>query len=235
MPVAELLTAGVEFDEVFVDLDEWRLADDHALVRRIARDAVALGVPVWGLDSEVLRSVADAESPRGVLATAPRRVSSVAEVAGGPGPVLVLVDIADPGNAGTLVRTAEAAGASGVVMAGTSTDVFGPKAVRSAAGSIARLAVAEESDVATALAVLRDAGRSVLGTVVDGGAAPDAVDLSGPVAIVLGSEAHGLGPQLLAGCDALLTIPMAASVESVNVAIAGAVVLFEAARQRRSR
>jgi RNA methyltransferase, TrmH family len=132
------------------------------------------------------------------------------------------------------VRAAEAAGAAGVVFAGTSTDPFGPKAVRAAAGSVLRLPVAEASDTVTALEVLRSSGRRLVATVATGGAAPEAVDLVGPVAVLVGSEAHGLADPVVAASDERLTIPLEPGVESLNAAVAGAVVLFEAARQRRA-
>lgn len=231
--VAELLAAGASLREVFVDLGTWSAADDRSTVHTLVRNAVEAGVPVWGLESGVVASVADTDSPQGVLATAERRVVDPATVASVSGAVLVLVDVNDPGNAGTLVRAAEAAGAVGVVAAGTTTDLFGPKAVRAAAGSVVRVPIAEHGDVSEVLDALRDAGRRVIASVVAGGATPEAVDLVGPVAILVGSEAHGLAPEVVDRCDATVTIPMASSVESVNVAVAGAVMLFESARQRR--
>jgi TrmH family RNA methyltransferase len=121
-----------------------------------------------------------------------------------------------------------------VVFAGSSTDPFGPKAVRAAAGSIVRLPVSEDTEVSTVLDELRSAGRTLVATVVDGGAAPEATDLSVPVAILIGSEAHGLSSEVIAACSATITIPMQSAVESINAAVAGAVVLFEVARQRRN-
>ena len=235
VPVAELLAAGAPIDEVFVDLEQWRAADESAVLRAVVRDADAAGTPVWGLDAGVLASIADTDAPQGVLATAPRRTSTLDQLASlGGGPVLVLVDVNDPGNAGTLVRTAEAAGARAVLAVGSTTDLFGPKAVRAAAGSVVRLPIVEQADPVAALDGLRSAGCRIIGTVVAGGAAPDAVDLRGPVAILVGSEAHGLSDAVVERCDDLVTIPMAERVESVNAAIAGAIVLFDAARQRRS-
>jgi TrmH family RNA methyltransferase len=234
VPIAELLAAGADLDELYVDLDQWAQVDDRSPLRSVVRDADASGVPVWGLTSSVFASVSDTATPQGVLALAIRSVAPVRSVADLDGPVLVLVDISDPGNAGTLVRAAEAAGCAGVVFAGSSTDPFGPKAVRAAAGSIVRLPVSEDAEVSTVLDELRSAGRTLVATVVDGGAAPEATDLSVPVAILIGSEAHGLSSEVIAACSATITIPMQSAVESINAAVAGAVVLFEAARQRRN-
>ncbi|MBU3702575.1 MAG: RNA methyltransferase, partial [Acidimicrobiia bacterium] len=154
---------------------------------------------------------------------------------GGSGPVLVLADVADPGNVGTLVRTAEAAGAAGVVVTGSSADPFGPKAVRASAGSAARVPIAEVAVMADVLQAATSAARRTVATVVAGGSAPETIDLADPVCLLLGSEAHGLDDATVAACTTSVTVPMAGAVESVNVAIAGAVVLFEIARQRRSR
>lgn len=234
VPISELLAAGAEIDELYVDLEQWAQVDDRSPLRVLVRDADAAGVPVWGLTSSVFSSVSDTNAPQGALALAVRAVAPISAVAELDGPVLVLADISDPGNAGTLVRAAEAAGCVGVVFAGTSTDPFGPKAVRAAAGSIVRLPVAEAPDISETLAELRRAGRTIVATVVSGGVAPDLTDLSVPLALLIGSEAHGLSAEVVAGCDVSVTIPMQSTVESMNAAVAGAVVLFEAARQRRN-
>ena len=233
MPVGELLAAGADLDEVYVNLDMWAEVDDRSPLRTLVRDAEAAGVPIWGLTSSVFSSVSDTKSPQGAIAIALRSTTTIAELADHDGAVLVCVDVSDPGNAGTLVRAAEAAGCAGVVFAGSCTDPFGPKAVRAAAGSVVRLPIAEAADIEGALAELRSAGRSLVATVVSGGEAPESIDLSGSVAVLIGSEAHGLPAEVAGSCDHLLTIPMSASVESINAAVAGAVVLFETARQRR--
>jgi len=233
VPIGELLAAGAQIDELYVDLDQWSSVDDRAPLREVVRDAHEAGVSVWGLTSSVFSSVSDTNSPQGVLASAVRSVSTISELVALDGPLLVLIDLSDPGNAGTLVRAAEAAGCVGVIFAGSSTDAFGPKAVRAAAGSIVRLPVAESSEITEVMAQLRSSGRVVVATVVDGGALPETVDLSGSVALLIGSEAHGLPVEVVDQCSVSVTIPMKSAVESINAAVAGAVVLFECSRQRR--
>ena len=234
VPIGELLAAGADLDELYVDLDQWAQSDDRSPLRVVVRDADVAGVPVWGLTSSLFASVSDTNTPQGALALALRSVAPISALAELDGPVLVLVDISDPGNAGTLVRAAEASGCAGVVFAGSSTDPFGPKAVRAAAGSILRLPIAEAPETATALDELENSGRRLVATAVSGGAAPEATDLAAPVAILIGSEAHGLSPDIADRCEASVTIPMQSAVESINAAVAGAVLLFEAARQRRN-
>jgi TrmH family RNA methyltransferase len=167
--------------------------------------------------------------------------------------VLVAAGVADPGNLGTLLRSAEASGACGMVIGAGSVDAYNPKVVRASAGAIfgvplvqARAepalnepalnepALNEEGwSVMDALDELRSAGRALYGTrAAGGGGRPDEVDLAAPVAVVLGNEARGLDDDVAARVDGWITIPMAGPSESLNVAMAGTVVCFEAARQR---
>ena len=145
----------------------------------------------------------------------------------------MLAEVADPGNAGTLLRSAEAAGCAGVVCCG-GVDPFGPKTVRASAGAVFLVPVVEVAPARHALASVGDAGIRRVGLAAHGGVPLDEVDLVGPVAFVLGSEAHGLPDGLAAALDEVVTIPMAGRSESLNVAMAGTLAVFEAARQRRS-
>jgi TrmH family RNA methyltransferase len=153
-------------------------------------------------------------------------------LAAGPhGLVFVLDAVNDPGNAGTIVRTAEAVGADAVVFAGNSTDPYGPKAVRASAGSAFRLRVVVAGPTAEAVAALAEAGMRCVGTVASGGVDHRKIALRGDVTIVLGSEGHGLGPEVEERLDDRVTIPMRGRVESLNVAAAAAVLGYERMRQ----
>ena len=144
--------------------------------------------------------------------------------------MIVGTPIGDPGNAGTLMRSAVAAGAGAVGLGAGSVDAYNPKVVHASAGACFAIRIMEGEPAVDMLEALgaRDVCR--IGTAATGGIAPEAADLRVPVAIVLGHEAHGLAPDL--PLDETVTIPMAAG-ESLNVAMAGTVLLFEAARQRR--
>jgi TrmH family RNA methyltransferase len=148
--------------------------------------------------------------------------------------VVVCVDIRDPGNLGTVVRSAEAAGAGAVVCCDGSADLYNPKVVRASAGSLFHVPVVVGGEPVRVLERLGAAGLRRFGTVARGGDAPDAADLGAPVAIVLGNEAHGLPGAVHAQLDGHLTVPMAGRAESLNVGMVAAVVCFEAARQRRA-
>jgi TrmH family RNA methyltransferase len=184
----------------------------------------------------MLARVVDTVTPRAVAAVARFDDVAAAEAARAAGPLaLVLVGVADPGNAGTLLRSAEAAGAGAVLFCDGSVDPYGPKCVRSSAGSVFRLAVARDLAAAEALAAVKDAGARTVATVARGAQPYDAVDLVRPVALVLGSEAHGLPAGLAAAVDTAVTIPMQGSTESLNVGMAGTILCFESLRQRRAR
>ncbi len=152
---------------------------------------------------------------------------ALGDVAGRGGFVVVAAGLADPGNVGTILRSAEAAGADAVVLTAGAVDVFNPKVVRASAGALFRVPVA----VDVAAGALGDLGVALLGTVATGGVPYDEAPLDGACALVLGNEAHGLPPGL--ALDGLVSIPHAGRAESLNVAMAATVLCFEAARRRR--
>jgi TrmH family RNA methyltransferase len=204
--------------------------------------AEAAGATVHRAAAGTLAAATETTTPQPVAAVArlAGAAASVDEAVRAAGPLaLVLVGVADPGNAGTLLRSAEAAGAGAVAFCDGAVDPFGPKCVRSSAGSLFRLAVVRSAGAVEALAAIRAAGGTTVATVAHGPhPAYDEVDLSGrrgTVALVLGSEAHGLPGGLVdsGAIDTVVTIPMAGRTESLNVAMAGTVVCFEALRQRR--
>ncbi|MEM7092484.1 MAG: RNA methyltransferase [Actinomycetota bacterium] len=148
-------------------------------------------------------------------------------------PVLAALDLNDPGNVGTMARSAEAAGFGALIVLGATADPWGPKTVRASAGALFRLAVIEEADAAAGLAHLSELGFRRIGTRMHNAPPCDSIDLTGAIAIVLGSEAHGLEPTHHAGIDSWASIPMAGDLESLNVAMAGTILTYETARQRR--
>jgi TrmH family RNA methyltransferase len=199
------------------------------LVRRVG----SLGIPVVDLKEGVLEKVGTTRTPQPVLAVA-EHVTVPIDALGRDGLVLVAVGIGDPGNLGTLLRSAEAAGAAGVVCTANSVDVHNPKTVRSSAGALFGVTVVEDNDPMAVLATLGAGGRRRYATRAGATVAYDTVDLAAPCAVFLGNEAHGLDPALTDAVDAVFSIPMAGGAESLNVAMAGTIVAFEAARQRRA-
>jgi len=191
----------------------------------------AAGVEWRVLKEGVLERVGSTVTPQPVLAVA-RKPAPTIEWLARDGLIVVGVELGDPGNVGTLLRSAEASGAAGIVLSRGSVDAYNPKVVRASAGAIFGVPVTEEWSAVEALDALGELGRMRLGAVAGTGTAYADVDFRRPTAVVLGNEAHGLGDDLIAHLDGHVTIPMAASAESLNVAMAGTVLCFESARQR---
>lgn len=222
----EALDAGAEVEAVFAAPDA-----PAAILER----AEAAGVPVHALASGVIERVAGTVTPQPVIATVPF-VDVGLDALRPADLVVVCVDVRDPGNAGTVLRSAAAAGAGGVVLCDGSVDVANPKTVRASAGSLFHVPVVAGGDPVDVLGRLGEWGLHRLGAVASGGADYAAVDLVRPAALVLGNEASGLPDAIgTAGVlDGQISIPMAGRAESLNVGMAAAVLCFEAARQRRA-
>jgi TrmH family RNA methyltransferase len=223
--IGEALEAGIALEGVYV-----------AEGSRDALPAQVLhaGIRVFELAPGVLERVADTVTPQPVLAVAPYvDIALQAALASSDGLILVCVDVRDPGNAGTVLRTAEAAGVSAVVLCGESVDVYNPKTVRASAGSLFHVDVVVEGDPHHVLKEMGELGLRRLATAAHGGRPYDQLDLTAPTAVVLGNEAHGLPADLADAVDEIASIPMAGRGGSLNVGMAAAVLCFEAARQRR--
>jgi RNA methyltransferase, TrmH family len=220
--VGEALAAGV-VDEVFV-------TPDAAGTVTVPADVVCRTV-----EPHVLERLADATTPQGVVAVARTATAGLDEVVG-RGLLVVLHEVADPGNAGTIVRTADAVGAAAVVATTGSVDLFAPKTVRAAVGSTYHLPLVAEVTLAEVAAACRAAGQPLLGLDADGDRSVfDLEDHPAPLALVLGNEAHGLPPAAGAELDGVVAIPRWGRAESLNVAAAAAVALYAAARGTRAR
>ena len=204
-------------------------AKEQIIVDRLRRHG-ALIVEVTG---SVLNAVSPVNSPTGVVATARIPVTSSASLLTPP-PALVLAaaGLQDPGNAGAIIRSAAAAGATGVVMDELSADPWGWKALRASMGSSFYVPVVRTRAVASLIKEWKSAGVRVVATMPRGGASMYDVDFTKPIAVLLGGEGAGLSEELAAGADERVSIPMHGPIESLNVAVAAAVLLYEAGRQR---
>ncbi len=225
--LGEALAGGVGVEAVFVAPGATTGAGGAQVLAQ-AHDA---GVRVYELEPGVLERIAGTVTPQPILAVARWCDVPVAQVETA-GLVVVCVDVRDPGNAGTVVRSAEAAGVGAVVFCEGSVDPFNPKCVRASAGSLFHVPVVIGPSPDKLFDRLGEWGYRRFGTGPRGGTIHTEADLTGRVAIVLGNEAHGLDPALAARLDETLTIPLAGRSESLNVGMAAAVLCFEALRQR---
>jgi TrmH family RNA methyltransferase len=200
----------------------------------LAVEARARGVEVVEVDAKVLQALGETVTPQGLVGVAPLLE---AELPAAPRLVAVLHEVSDPGNAGTVIRTADAAGADAVVLTAGSVDPHNGKCVRATAGSLWHLPVVTGMGVEDALRQLRAAGVQVLATSGAGEAdldeLADAGVLSAPTAWVFGTEAHGLPPEVLDAADRRVRIPLHGRAESLNLATAAAVCLYASARAHR--
>lgn len=220
------LESGVEFEAVYVDAT----ALDGPFITALTQKATDRGVRVFALAEGVVEKIADAQTPQPVLAAVrfeQREVISIAK----SGFVVVLHDLRDPGNVGTIIRSADAAGATAVILTGQSVDPFNPKTLRASAGSIFHLPVVVTSIDAVVSYFHGDA--QLLATVVRGGRSHRAIDFTGASVVVIGNEADGLDAATIERCDQTISIPMDGRSESLNAGVAASLIAFEALWQRR--
>ena len=228
--VREARAAGLAFEAVAVDASHLT-GDSEA--GALARALESSGAPVFSVGSAAFRAMSPVRSPSGVVAIALRAPSDAgAIVLTEAGFTVVAADVQDPGNLGSLIRVAEAGGATGVLVAGTSANPFSWKALRGSMGSALRLPVASGHALDAVVRRAKAARARTIAAVPRNGRSPDTVAWRGAVTLLLGGEGHGLPPDVVSRCDDVVTIPMNAPVESLNVAIAGAVLIYAAQRQR---
>jgi len=232
--VGEALASDGVVSQLFVT------AAGRARHGELAERAAGLGIEVHPVSGEVMAELAQTITPQGVLAVCRFVDVPLACLAGAaPRLTVILANVRDPGNAGTVLRTADAAGADGVVFAGTTVDPYNSKCVRATAGSLFHLPLVAGVPVAAAVAALRAAGQLVLAA--DGRAARnlDEADAAGllaqPTAWLLGNEAWGLPADLAGLADQAIAVPMYGQAESLNLAAAAAVCLYGSARRLRER
>ena len=234
--IRDACTAGAPLVAAIVS--HTALAAGDRDVERLARDLEAGEVPVTAGSDAVMAAVSPVRAPSAAVALGDHRPASLDLVLraarDAAACVAAPVGVQDPGNLGAIIRTAEAAGAAGVAVAGPSADPYGWKALRGAMGSTFRLPVADGDDPAEVIAAARAGGLRVLAAVPRGGRPLQEADLGGPRLVLVGGEGAGLQPVADLADDAL-SVPMAPPVESLNVAVATAVILYEARRQRARR
>jgi TrmH family RNA methyltransferase len=217
---------GAEILEVFLD--------DSGEGDAAEKLCTAQGLRCYRVDPHVARALARSASSPGVVAVVRSPGKALEDLPEGVDLVLVLAEVRDPGNAGTLIRSAAAAGADAVIFSTRAVDPLGTKAVRAAAGAIFRIPLILNVPLEVSLSLLRERGVFIAATNARGGTAPDECDMTRPTALVLGNEARGLPPEIEELVDNVLAIPMPGASESLNVATAGSILLFEAVRQRRA-
>jgi 23S rRNA (guanosine2251-2'-O)-methyltransferase len=219
---------------------EIRVADrDDERLRRVLEEAASRGVPIVRVSRDALQREAPAGTHQGIVAEvtpAPQaHLADLVDASDGPPLLIVLDGVEDPQNVGAILRTADAAGASGVVRQTRRAARLDGAAVKASAGAVHHVRVADVVNIARAIDELKEAGVWTVGLDANSKTFYYELDLTVPTAFVVGAEGHGLRRLVAARCDFLAAIPMAGQVSSLNVSAATAVAVFEAVRQRRSR
>ena len=232
-PVAEALRAGRVIREVLVD--EGVRPEGIEVIERLAEERE---VPVRRVPRDTFRRLVTTAAPQGVAAYArPLAYATLddllARASGAPGLILVCDGIEDPHNLGALIRTAEASGCSGVVIPKHRAVGLTETVLKASAGAAEYVPVARVTNLTRALEELKEAGYWVAGAAMTGGRPMWDVDFRGPTALVIGGEGTGLSRLVAETCDYLVSIPMVGRVGSLNASVAGALLLYEAMRQRR--
>lgn len=182
----------------------------------------------------VYTKISDMDTPQGIMVVVRKKEFALPEmVSPDANPLLILLDgVQDPGNVGALLRTADAAGCSGVIMSQGCADLYAPKTVRATMGSLFHLPIIERVSSCEVLRCLQEKGVAVMATTLENAANYCSFDLTCPVVIVFGNEGNGISAEVLALADGKMKIPIFGKAESLNVGAAAAIILFEARRQR---
>jgi RNA methyltransferase, TrmH family len=245
--IEDALDAGVPVEELFVQAEEAEENED--LLGKVRGEGAEAGAGprarVTAVSARVLRKLSDLPSTRGVVALAPppnRTLASLSPLLpskkspSSPSPLfLILDDIQDPVNVGAILRSGEAFGIAAVLLTPGCAWPFSPRALRASAGSAFRLPVAARVAAGEAVAWARRHGIALAGAEAHAGTAPEALASVRPLALVIGSEGHGISPEVAAALDHRVTVPLAGRVESLNAAVAAGVLLHVLTRRPASR
>lgn len=200
----------------------------------VKKKAAGSGITPELLSDSVFEYVSDTKTPQGVLCVVRQIERSLEKVTDGENPLLLALDnIQDPGNLGTIIRTAEGAGITGIIMGGDCVDIYNPKVIRSTMGSVYRMPFVYVQDLAETIGKLRQKEIRFFAAHLEGSCAYDKVCYQGKSAFLIGNEGNGLKREIAECADQYIKIPMCGQVESLNAAVAASVLMFEAARQRR--
>lgn len=229
--VKEALRSGLKVHALLYQQD--RLT--HSEIHHCVSEGRGTGAQVHAVTAGVMRQLSEVTTPPGIVSIVDRPFTDLNALAGiGRGAPLLLaaVGVRDPGNLGTIIRAADSFGATGLVTLPASADPYSPKVVRASAGSVLHLPIASANTYLQVRWIADQRALTTYGTSARSGNRPDEVDLSRGSIIFLGPEATGLSEEILNLCDGVIRIPRRPVVESLNVAVAASVLLYEAARQR---
>jgi TrmH family RNA methyltransferase len=196
---------------------------------------ISSGIPNEEANDKVIRYLSDVETPQGIIASVKPKVVDIGSLFENSDPMIVVAcGIQDPGNLGTIIRTADAAGCSGIILTQGTVNPYNDKVIRASSGSIFHLNIVKIDDIIDVVSALKRRGIKVISTFVGAEKEYYSIDYNGPVAVMIGSESKGLPEEIERLSDVSVSIPMIGRSESLNAAVSCAIVLYEALRQRRT-
>lgn len=229
----------VEGGKMFSELPKERIHAVYATEKFLADSAhreMMKGVrKLETVSEDVLKAMSDTQTPQGILALVKQYEYRVEDILKSPGPahIMILETIQDPGNLGTILRAGEGAGVTGIIMNNGTADIYNPKVIRSTMGSIYRVPFVYVDDLRATLNLLKKQNIHLYAAHLAGKNSYDEEDYHGGTGFLIGNEAGGLEEETAAMADTLIRIPMLGQVESLNAAVASAILMYETARQRR--
>ena len=213
--------------EAFVSESFLGRPENEALCARLHAEVVS---------ERVMAAMSDTQAPQGIIAVVRRREADPAKMVSGPVPLILMLErLQDPGNLGTILRTGEGAGVTGVLMSEDTVDIYNPKVIRSTMGSIYRVPFAYVPDLRQTARELKERGVCLYAAHLAGENSYDQENYRGATAFMIGNEGAGLSDELTGLADRLIRIPMEGQVESLNAAVSAAILMYEAGRQRRKK
>lgn len=229
--VEAAIQCGADIEVILYSSAAFRTVEGQALISGLLKDG---RYRVYEVDDKLFSELSDTQSPQGILAVVKQPAYDWSDVMTPEGLVVVLDRIQDPGNLGTIVRTADAAGASGIVLLKGSVDPYNPKVLRSTMGSVFTMPVIESADWTEVAQLAREGGYLIAATSLEDSVDYDEPDYRGPTVLVIGNEANGISREILDVADVRVKIPIVGSAESLNAGVAAAVMMYEVLRQRRN-
>lgn len=226
--VEEALASGAALSYVIMAESFVHGPDGLAASRKIG----AAGVKCYIVPDSLFDALGDTKTPQGILAVSEIKAPGLPDAGFEKGLFVVLDGVRDPGNMGTIIRTADAAGFTGVIATAGCVDVYNPKVLRSTMGSIFHIPVFFQDDIAGTIRLLKSKGVRIVASHLSGGCSIYEADMTMPSALVIGSEAEGISRETAAAADVFVRIPMPGSAESLNASVAAGVMMYEAVRQR---
>lgn len=190
-------------------------------------------IPIYSVPDKLFSSISDTSTPQGVLAVFKQKCYGKDDILKGDRLIVILDSIQDPGNMGTIIRTADAASFTGVICLKGCVDVYNPKVIRSTAGSIFHIPVVRNAEAEEVLTYLKDCGIRIYATGTDYPLSPYDIDLRHDVAFIIGNEASGVTGKVRSLSEGGLSLPISGKAESLNASIAAGIIMYESVRQRK--